>query len=554
MQRRIILVLLAMLLAAVGLRCRELAPRGLAAGDEALTALRALGLMEQGRWWTPYWNGAPDLHKPPLYYGMVAAGYRLFGVGTFALRLPAMAAYLLLLVLAYVLGRRLFGPWTGLAAALLTALHPTLAAQACVGMMDTTMMAFSLGAVCLLIRADDDPRALAGWGICCGLAMLAKGEAASPILGASLLYVAAFRRCFLRRPVFYGGLLLALLLPGIWFGSQFVMHRDLFLKPHYADIKDYRFRHSWRDTALLFKSLRCLWASWGGVAPLVFAAPLLAGAEAWWRSRKERVPPLAEADGAPDQCGSTAWRQTFLLALAGLVPLILVSLVRQQMTWYMLPAVAPLAVFTAAVACRAARPDSPPVLRVTICLLLAAGTRLPGVFNVPPAIPRLVCASAAAGIVLTLPRNRHIRRAAGIVTLLGLSLALGGGLSIANPRVNLFGFRSSERMRQMADHMPPAGAAPGPFVANFRHYPLNALMFYARRDSLQLRPFSKTPMPPGQTVAGVLVGGGCREFLQGVDVQSLTNFAGYEIILIRNPRPEAVIPARPKNESCRPEP
>jgi hypothetical protein len=377
--------------------------------------------------------------------------------------------------------------------------------------------------------------------------MLAKGEAATPILGASLLYVVGFRRHLLRRPAFYGGLLLAVLLPGIWFGSQFIMHRDLFLKPHYADIKDYRFRHSWRDTALFLKSLRCLWASWGGVAPLLFAAPLLVVGEAWWRRRTARAAPT-DAESTRGAPGTSATHASILLTLAGLVPLILVSLVRQQMSWYMLPAVVPLAVFAAAVVRHTLRPATPPILRVTACLLLAAGTRLPGVYAGPPALPGLVCTAAVAGIALTLPRNPRLRLAAGGFTILCLSLALAGGLSLANPIVNQFGFRSSETMRQLAHHLPPFGTVPGPFVANFRHFPLNALMFYTRRDSRQLRPFSKTPLPPGRPVAGVLVGGGCREFLQGVDVQSLTNFAGYEIILIRNTAPDAVIPAQPRPE------
>ncbi|NLN01145.1 MAG: phospholipid carrier-dependent glycosyltransferase [Lentisphaerae bacterium] len=529
MQKRVALILLALILVAAGLRGWRLAPRGIAAGDEALTALRALGLMEHGRWWTPYWNGAPDLHKPPLYYAMVAVGYCIFGVGTLAIRLPSMAAYLLIIVLAYALGRRIFDPVVGLGAALLTALHPTLAAQACVGMMDTTMIAFSLAAVYLLLLAAEHPLALPGWGVCCGLAMLAKGEAAAPILAASLLYVVLFRRDLLRRSGFHGGLLLALMLPGIWFGSQFIMHRDLFLKPHYTDIKDYRFRHSWRDAALFLKSIRCLWASWGGLAPLVFAAPLLVAGAAWRQRRKALV--------------ATVSHESILLALAGLVPLVLVSLVRQQMPWYMLPAVVPLAVFTAAAVRHILRPASPPVLRVTACLLLAAGSFLPGVYSGPRTLPGLVCAAAIAGIVLTLPRSPRLHSAAAGFTLLGLVLALAGCLSTANPRVNQFAFRSSETMRDLAQHLPPAATAPGAFVANFRHFHLNSLMFYCRRDSVQLRPFSQAPMPPGRAVAGVLKGGGCREFLQAVDVQSLTNHAGYEVILIRNTAQEAVVPA-----------
>ena len=531
MRRNLPLFLLVLLLLGAGLRCIQLFHPGIATGDEALTALRALGLMEQGRGWTPYWNGEPDVHKPPLYYWLVAAGYRTLGVGEWALRLPSMAMFLGVLALAYALGRRAFDPWTGLVAALFAALHPTLASQSCVGMLDTTMIALSLGAAWFLLRSEERPRCFLGWGLCCGLALLTKGEGAVPILPASLLYLLAVRRKAFRDPLFYAGLCLAAVVAGIWFGSQLAMHTDIFLKPHYEDMVGYRLKHSWRDTALYLKSLRYLWASWGGLAPFLVAAPFLA-----W--------------GLPGT--KTGRREAVLIALAGLVPLAMVSTVRQQMPWYMLPAVVPMALFAARIAVGLIQGGASPALRLAPCVLLAAGTFLPGVYAGPPAISRGVLAAAVLAAALGLARAEALRRAGGAVFAAGLALAAAGSLSVANPAVNVHRARDSEAMRGIAALLPPAGDVPGPMIVNFRHYPLNSLMFYARRNSEQLRPFSQRPVAPGASYVGVLVGGGCREFLRGLDVQTVAECAGHEIVVVRNASPEPVVPVPPSAAASAP--
>ncbi|MGD9781524.1 MAG: ArnT family glycosyltransferase [Kiritimatiellia bacterium] len=525
MREKLPLFLLVLLLLGAGLRCIQLFHPGIATGDEALTALRSLGLMEQGRGWTPYWNGEPDVHKPPLYYWLVAAGYRILGVGEWALRLPSMALFLCVLALAYAMGRRVFDPWTGLVAALFAALHPTLASQSCVGMMDTTMIAFSLGAAWFLLRAEERPRCYLGWGLCCGLALLTKGEGAVPILPASLLYLLAVRRKAFRDPLFYAGLCWAAVVAGVWFGSQFAMHTDIFLKPHFEDMVGYRLKHSWRDTALYLKSLRYLWASWGALAPFLAAAPFLA-----W--------------GLP---GTKAGRrEAILIALVGLVPLAMVSTVRQQMPWYMLPAVVPMALFAARILVGLVQGGAPLALRLAPCVLLAAGTFLPGVYAGPPALPGGVLAAAILAAALGLARGEKLRRTGGGVFAVGLALALaGGGLSVANPYVNMHRARDSEPMRRLAELLPSAGDVPGPMIVNFRHYPLNSLMFYARRNSEQLRLFSQRPVAPGASYAGVLVGGGCREFLQGLEVRSIAEYAGHEIIVVRNAALEPVVPMPP---------
>ena len=532
LRQKLPVILLILLLLVAGLRCVQLLHPGIATGDEALVALRSLGLLEHGHGWTPYWNGAPDVHKPPLYFWLVAAGYKIFGVGEIAIRLPSMASFLCVLALTYVLGRRVFDPWTGLVAALFAALHPTLATQSCVGMLDSTMIALSLGAAWFLLRAEKRPRDFLWWGLCCGLALLTKGMGAVPIFLASLLFLLAVRRQAFAVPHLYAGLFLAAVVSGAWFGSQFAMHYDIFLKPYYSDIVDYRLKHSWRDTALFLKSLRYLWASWGGLAPLLFGAPLLA----WFGE------PRLRRNGGP---ATEGWREAVLIALVGLVPLAMVSLVRQQMPWYMLPAVVPMSLFAARIAVGLMQGRYPLALRILPCLLLAAGTRLPGVYSVPSVLPGLVGAAASLAAVLGLGRSDQLRQTGGVFFALGLALALASGLSVANPNVNMHRARDSEPLRHLAELLPATGAIPGPMIVNFRHYPLNSLMFYAHRNSVQLSGFSQQAVAPGARFVGVLAGGGCREFLQGLEVQSIGEYAGYEIISIWNPSSEAVVPVPP---------
>ena len=528
--------LLFLLLCAVGVRGVHLFRDSITTGDEALVALRSLGLLEHGHGWTPYWNGDPDVHKPPLYLWLVAACYRILGVGETAVRLPSLAAFLGLLGLTYVLGRRVFNPWVGLMAAVFAAIHPTLVLQSSVGMLDTTMILFTLGGAWFLLHAGEQPRAYLGWGLCCGLALLTKGPGATPIFVVSLLYLLAVRRKAIRVPLLCAGLAVAAIVAGIWFGSQYWMHHDIFIAPYYTDFVDYRLKHSWQDTGLYTKSLHYLWASWGGLAPFFFAASVLA----WFGGRTETASCDAEVPLATT--GSADKHGAFLIFLLGFVPLVMVSLVRQQMSWYMLPAIVPMSLFAAQIVVGMLQGRYSGFLRFLFGLLLAAGLVLPFVYTGPAIIRVMIGAAAGLTVVLGLNSRKMLRQAGGGVFLVGLVLAWRGGLALDNPYVNMLRARDSTPLRQLAHLLPDTNAVPGRMVVNFRHYPLNSLMFYARRDSQQLGVFAQQEVAPDVPYLCVLEGGGCREFLQGLEVQTLTNFAGYEVVLIRNVSSTNVIP------------
>jgi len=529
LRRWLPLGLLALLLLAAAWRGVQVFQPSITTGDEALVALRARGLVEQGHGWTPYWNGAPDVHKPPLYFWLVGIGYKVWGIQLAAVRVPALAAYLVVLALTFVLGRRVAGDWAGLLAALFAALHPTMAVQSSMGMMDSLMIALTLGGAWFLLRTDDSPRFFAGWGLCCGLALLTKGPGAVPILPVSLLYLLVARRSTFRQPWFYAALAGGLVLAGIWFGSQFLLNHDAFVKPYYSDIVGYRLKHSWTDTALYLKSVSYLWASWGGVAPLFFGAFVLPWL--WMRGPAAR--------GARDA--------TLLVALAGAVPLVMVSLVRQQMSWYMLPAVPPMAIIAAWLTTRLLQRSAPLTLRLVAGALLAAGVWLPNVYARPTAWPALVCVLAAVSMLAAVGRREAWQRLSGAAFGLGLAAALTGSLSLQNPHVTVMRLRDSSEIRVIAQRLGAVTPTGNPLVVNFRHYKLNSLMFYAHQDSVQLKDFCQQPIAPGARYLGVLAGGECREFLRGLAVESLGEYAGYELVVIQNRGTEPVTPGLPPN-------
>jgi 4-amino-4-deoxy-L-arabinose transferase-like glycosyltransferase len=517
---------LAGILVAVAVHYGDLRRPGLATGDEALTALRTRGLVEEGHWWTPFYNGAADVHKPPLYYWLAAICGRLTGeLDERAVRLPSAASFLGLIAIVHALGRRIYDPWTGLTAAAAVALHPLLLTQSRVGMLDTTMTLFTMAAALFLLKAAEDSRRLHGWGLCVGLALLAKGEAATPVLPASLLFLAAFRRDCFRTRRFHAALLLALTLPAVWFGSQYVLHRAAFLKPHYEDFVRYRFRHDvWRSLFIHRRPLRHLWASWGGMAPLIFAAPFL---------------PWAERPAAAGE----RRQAIFLLYLLLVTPLLMAGLVRQEKYWYCIPAVAPAAIFgaravTALWRGRHARPAA-----VLVCVLLAAGTFLPAAYSGRPFAARGVRAAAAVAAALlaaggTAPPRRHARAA----FLLALALAVASGLSPRNEAVRLHRPMDPTPYRALADTVRALPPTHHPVVVNFRHYPLNTFMFYARCHSVPLREFSRRPCPPGETRYGVLVSGCWEDFLRGLETRPLATLHGFDIVRIANTSAAADIP------------
>ena len=75
---------------------------------ESYFALGARLMMDEGNWLSPHAPDEPVLNKPPLQYWLTGLTYKLFGPGFATARLPSAIASLLVLVVVYLLGTRLF--------------------------------------------------------------------------------------------------------------------------------------------------------------------------------------------------------------------------------------------------------------------------------------------------------------------------------------------------------------------------------------------------------------------------------------------------------------
>lgn len=81
--------------------------------------LVARDMVETGRFHPPYLAGEPYLNKPPLFHGLVAVSFRVFGEGRVSARLPAVLAGVLAVLMTAVLTSRAAGPAAGFASGLL---------------------------------------------------------------------------------------------------------------------------------------------------------------------------------------------------------------------------------------------------------------------------------------------------------------------------------------------------------------------------------------------------------------------------------------------------
>lgn len=141
-QQRTLLLLLAALLIMVGVGLRSPWPP-----DEPRFVEVAREMVDSGHWLVPTRGAEYYPDKPPLYFWSLASAYALLGNIKFAFLLPSALSGLLILVLVYDLGRRLWQPATGLRAACLLLFSPQFLLQLKSAQIDA-MLGFWVTAGC----------------------------------------------------------------------------------------------------------------------------------------------------------------------------------------------------------------------------------------------------------------------------------------------------------------------------------------------------------------------------------------------------------------------
>jgi 4-amino-4-deoxy-L-arabinose transferase-like glycosyltransferase len=145
--------------------------------DESLYLSEALNIAE-GKGLT-YTSGENIHHRPPLFPALLATDFKLLGTSEGNAYWVSKFAAVAAAVLVYLLGRELFGFWTGAAAAALTVASSYLSSLSTTLYLDTTETVFLLLSILLMMRALNRPtvRAFAWSGAALGAAFLAKETA-----------------------------------------------------------------------------------------------------------------------------------------------------------------------------------------------------------------------------------------------------------------------------------------------------------------------------------------------------------------------------------------
>ena len=121
----------------------------LADPDEPRYAESAREMIEQGSAMVPYFNYAPRLEKPVLYYWTICLSYLLFGVSEFSARLSSVAAALLVLCAAFFFIKRFCGPGAATLSCAILGASPLFFVPARLSMPDMALCLFmSLSLFC----------------------------------------------------------------------------------------------------------------------------------------------------------------------------------------------------------------------------------------------------------------------------------------------------------------------------------------------------------------------------------------------------------------------
>jgi 4-amino-4-deoxy-L-arabinose transferase-like glycosyltransferase len=302
--------------------------------DEGRNAEVAREMLLLGRWLTPHYDGLAYLDKPPMLFWLIAGSFKLFGLTEWAARLPSALAALSVLMLAWTLGRRMFGNAVGIRAGIILATAPLVMVFARTVIFDTLLTLLVTLALVALWRNEGAPsRALSAdltAFAAAGLATLTKGPVGFllPLIIIFVYWALRGRLGEIRRLHWKWGLAVFAVIVLPWFMVVSFRHPNF---PRYA---------LWNESLLRFATP----SAHREGSPLYYVPVYLAGFLPWsffllacavGRIRRWR-------ELLREESSSTL----FLVCWAGVI-FIFFSISQSKLPGYFLPAMVPLSILMA---------------------------------------------------------------------------------------------------------------------------------------------------------------------------------------------------------------
>jgi hypothetical protein len=257
------------------------------------------------------------------------------------------------------------------------------------------------------------------------------------------------------------------------------------------------------------KTTRHLWQSFGGLAPLAAGSVLLVFLVR--RSKRERLP----------------FRDLVFFHFLLVVGMLLTNTVKQQMFWYIIPGVIPPVIFIALVVWAALTGRVGRFVYLCVCVLVFLGTCLPGVYTAPMHvwIVRISLLLAVPGAFLP----ADLKRAGRTMLVVALVFAAWGGMSFENRNVNFTIVRDSADLKHLGQLIAGSDYQPGPLVLDFKHYPMNTLMFYSGRTAIQAPELPESDL---EACYGVFEDKGYEE-IPGYKSQMIKRSGKYDLVELK---------------------
>jgi 4-amino-4-deoxy-L-arabinose transferase-like glycosyltransferase len=356
----------------------KLGAAGLVDPDEPYYAVPALEMLKSGTWSVPIFRGQPWFDKPVLFYWMILAAYKAFGVSEWAARLGSALAGLGGVVALATLaprGLRRGGAHILAAVVLATSLEYAFLSRSAVTDMTLTLF-LTLGFLAVARHLETGGRLSAAWaGAAFGLAALTKGPVGVIVPAVAL---AGYGLATRRRELLSARALLAAVLGFVataapWYAYMMTAHRDLVVKVFFGEENLGRFLDpEHRQFPLFYVAVLA-----AGLLP--WSAALPAGLARAFRAAREGT---ERPGGSPGPVFALAW----FAAVVGVF-----SLSASKLLTYILPAFPAAAILIADYWCQELGP------------LRGGESVRPGALIV--AATSAATSIAAAGVILVLTRG-----------------------------------------------------------------------------------------------------------------------------------------------------
>ena len=203
---------------------------GIRAQDETTYANSAVSLATRGEWLTPKVLGRYYLVKPPLLIWLSGMSVKLFGISTFALRLPVLLAAIIATTLVFLWAESAYSRGAALAAALLLVANPLWHTFSRICYTDMLLVAAMIAAF-FCLRGDPGLSRRSTsivFGICVAVGIMAKNVAGLlPLLVLLTASLLSQTRVPLAAVLRIAGVAVLLILP--WHLYQLLSHSQWFL-------------------------------------------------------------------------------------------------------------------------------------------------------------------------------------------------------------------------------------------------------------------------------------------------------------------------------------